>query len=161
MEEDNYASELESLFHKEEKEDDEVTCYQRFKRLAASFVSIPMVVISSTCIQLLERKMPDFELTSIRMICALILSGLGLCLLKTSPWISRCEIGSTILFGLLNFSLFTFAYMAVTFLPVVSVDAIWISSGISSGIILLAIFWNEKVSVQRMGLAAVCIFEYS
>ena len=49
-----------------EEDKDEVSSFRKCKGLVAAFTDVLMMVISVICVQLLERKVPDFELNAIR-----------------------------------------------------------------------------------------------
>ena len=68
---------LESL-DEETKENTEPSCLQKCKGLMLSFVWVMGVVISASCVTLLKRQVPDFELNFLRCATVFVLLSVGM-----------------------------------------------------------------------------------
>ena len=127
------------------------------KGFCAAFLSVTMVVTSTTSVQLLQRKIPDFELNTIRSVIALLLYSMVLILRRENILIPRSEIFATFCISFLYFVNSIGFYIAVTFVPVSSAEAIRITSGILSGLVLFAFLCEETITMAGLLCATCCI----
>ena len=130
---------------------------QKVKALAAVLAGLFFATVaSSVCVQLLNRAIPDFQLNTMRFAVAFTLQTIVLLIFKRLPKIPRHEIPYLALFGIFilvdNISI----YAAVTFLPLSTCQCIIITSSIVSGLILFAVFYNDRVTVRSICLALLC-----
>ena len=139
------------------KEKKETTFYDRLKGFSAAFLAMTMGVTSTTSVQLLQRKIPDFELNTIRTAIALLSYSVVLLYRKESLLVPRSEILVTFCFCFLNFANSIGFYIAVTFIPVSSAEAIRITSGIASGLVIFALFGEETITITGFLCATCCI----
>ena len=127
------------------------------KGFSAAFFAVLMIVTSTTSVQLLQRRIPDFELNTIRTAIALLSYSVVMLYRKESLLVPRSEILVTFCFCFLSFVNSIGFYIAVTFVPVSYVEAIRITSGIASGLFLFAVFWKETITTRGVCCAACCV----
>ena len=130
---------------------------QKGKGVLAAFLRLVALVVSSASVQLLERRIPDFELNTVRCAVPFLLSAIGMVTRRQLPVISREEIGSTTLYSLLSSTTSITMYVAVTLLPVSTMQSLRETCNIISGIILFYIFLNEKPTCSVFISASMCI----
>ena len=128
-----------------------------FKGLLCAFSVSCMLVMSSTFVQLLERRIPDFQLNAVRFASAFVFSSLSVIYTRELPILPRSEILITFCFGFLFF-IGPIVYVAATFIPLSSVQAILLTSGIVFIAILYEFFGVEPLTLKTMTCAAICVF---
>ena len=143
---------------KKPNDDSEIANYgEAFKGLLAIFVDVLSMVVAACSVQLLERKVPDFELNLLRYSAALASYGLFVLFVKKElPVIPRSEIISSLCFCFLTFMTSVCLYVAVTLIPVSSAESLRITSAIVSGTFMFAIFWDEKISCKNVIPVVLC-----
>ena len=138
-----------------EETKDELSPLWKFKGILAASTDVLMMVISVTCVQLLERKVPDFELNTIRQITGVVFFFFVSIVTGEGYLINKCEIFGTLCLGFLSFLTSICIFIAVTYIPLSNEKAFEMTSTIISGIILFAIFWKENSYFQKH---TFCIF---
>ncbi len=127
-----------------------------WKGLLAAVLECLASVFSMTSVQLLERSIPDLELNIFRFGVTFLGLSVGLAVRKQMPRIPKSEILGTVLFCVSQNLTATFLYVSVTFIPVSSADALFITSSLVSGIILFRIFWKEEITLRNVSLIVLC-----
>ena len=119
-----------------ERNNDDVIYSTKVKGILAILVQVILIVLSATCCQLLRRRIPDFELNTMRSFADLIFMIFGLMYQKQLPWIQKSHIFVTFCYGCTNIIISTSIYVAVTFVSVASVQSLIMTSNITSGIFI-------------------------
>ena len=140
-----------------EKDNNSKSYLESVKGIIAVFSVVILNTISASCVQLLGRRIPDFELNTFRSVVPLIFLSIGLIVMRRWPRIDRSEIGLTILCSLLGSSSKMGELVAVTFLPAAAVSCLFSTSAITSGLCLFALLLKETITVKKVLLAVVCI----
>ena len=156
MEKKESLTEVDSLFRasSDQKEESKIN---KCKGILVSFAWVPLTVVSTTSVQLLERQIPDFELNALRFGTAGLLFAIGLIFVKRQfPFIPKIEISSVSGFGALTFCSVVSLYTAVTFISLTSVQSVCLSTFIITGIILYATFLNEQITLKMVFAAVLC-----
>ena len=130
---------------------------QKLIGLFALVLTVLTITASATSVQLLERTVPDFELNTFRTGTALLLCSLVVLYKREWPWIPRSEVAVVSLSSVLSFISSVCYYIAVSVLPLTSVESLQVTSCISSGIPMFAFFLKERITVKRLLFAALCI----
>ena len=140
--------------------DDEMKSYSTYiwKIIAimAGFLCICLHVLSAVCVQLLERKIPDFELNAIRCGTGFILFSLGFLCMRRKPVVPRKVWFVTACYGAVGFVNTITTYTSVTFIPLTSFQALKITVNITSGIVIFAIFLKEKIDFKLLIFSLLC-----
>ena len=137
------------------QEKQEVNKSQKLIGLFALVLTVLTITASATSVQLLERT--DFELNTFRTGTALLLGSLVVLYKREWPWIPRSEVAVVSLSSVLSFISSVCYYIAVSVLPLTSVESLQVASCISSGIQMFAFFLKERITVKRLLFAALCI----
>ena len=130
---------------------------QKAKGIFTSCVWVICMVISIVSVQLLERRIPDFELNAARCALPFLLSTIFMVARRTLPLIARTEIFSTSLYSLLSFICSVSLYIAATLLPVSSVQSVSQASNILSGVILFYLFLDDKPTLPVLISVLMCV----
>ena len=142
-------------------EEDDESKSRYLEKLKGIFFCIcvgSIVVTPATCVQLLERNIPDFELNTCRFATSGILFTLGItCTTRQWPIIPKSEIISTFSLDFIVFLGTVTHYLAVTFIPLATAQSIFLISGIISGLILFAIFLEDKITILKLTLTVSCM----
>ena len=141
----------------DEERKDEISSLQKCKGIVAASTDVLMMVISVTCVQLLERKVPDFELNTIRQATGVLFFFIVSIVTGKGYVIHKCEIFGTMCLGFLSFGTSICIFIAVTYIPLSNERALEMTSTIISGIILFSIFWKEVVTFKNIFFAFLCI----
>ena len=144
-------------FQESERKNDDVSYSTKVKGILAILVQVILIVLSATCCQLLRRRLPDFELNTMRSFAGLIFMIFGLMYQKKLPWIQKSHIFVTFCYGCTNVIISTSIYVAVTFVSVASVQSLIMTSNITSGIFIFWISGVEKITWYKGSFAALCI----
>ena len=156
MGEDCDPSELESLFGTSKDEKPATTYFQKAKGLIAAFAYVPLLVISST-VQLLQRQIPDFELNAIRFGTAGILFSIGVIIVtRKCHVVPKLEIKSVLGMGTVTFCSTIAIFTALTFVPLSTAQSIYLSSCLICGVVLFAIFLDEKITFKSVLFVTLC-----
>ena len=116
----------------------------KIKGLLAKLLEVLLYVVSATCVQLLKRKIPDFELNTFRFGITFLMFLLKMVISRELPVVPKSEITGTFSFGLITCFDTACMYIAVSILPVSSAESIMMTCMILFGFILLSIFWDER-----------------
>ena len=127
------------------------------KGLVAAFSVVILHAASATCVQLLQRRIPDLELNAFRCGIPLMFFSIGLIVTRRWPVVEKSEIGVTLLYSLVGSSCKMGEFVAVTFLPAATVSCLFSTSSIIFGLLLFALLLKESVTVQKLLFAAMCI----
>ena len=129
---------------------------QKAKGIFTSCIWVVCMVISIVSVQLLERRTPDFELNAARCALPFLLSTITMIARRKLPLIAREEILSTTLYSILSFTCSVTLYIAVTLLPVTSVQSVSQTSNIVSGVILFYLFLDDKPTLPVLISVLMC-----
>ena len=140
-----------------ERNNDDVSYSTKVKVILTILVQVILIVLSATCCQLLRRRIPDFELNTMRSFAGLLFMIFGLMYQKQLPWIPKSHIFVTFCYGCTNVIISTSIYVAVTFVSVASVQSLIMTSNITSGIFIFWISGVEKITWYKGSFAALCI----
>ena len=127
------------------------------KGIIAVLSVVILYTASATCVQLLERRIPDFELNMFRSGIPLIFYVIGLMMMQRWPMIDRSEIVGTVLYSLAGSNCKMGEFVAVTFLPAATVSCLFSTSSITFGLPLFALLLKETVTVRKIMLAVMCV----
>ena len=130
---------------------------RKLKGIAAMVAWDVSVVISDTSCQLLQRKIPDFELNMLRFLVSVLYIVPILMYQRQMPRLSKSQIGPFVGLAVFNFITTQSAYTAVSMAPVASVRSICTTSVIISGMILLYLFAGEQITARRIFTGFCCI----
>ena len=130
---------------------------QKAKGIFTSSLWVSCMVISIVSVQLLERRTPDFELNAARCALPFLLSTIAMVARRKFPVIARKEIFSSTLYSFLSFICSVTLYIAVTLLPVSSVQSISQTSNIVSGVILFYLFLHDKPTLPVLISVFMCV----
>ena len=115
------------------------------------------MVVSAASVQLLQRQIPDFELNMFRCAAPFLCCCVGTIFTRRWPFLPKSEFLCTLLYSSLRIIGALTQYVAVTFVPISLVQCIIITSGVTSGIILFAVFGTEKVTLKNTLCSLLCI----
>ena len=130
---------------------------RRVSGILAVFAAVLMIVTSATCVQLIQRRIPDFELNTIRFLISFVSLSIGFIFSDHWVVIPRSEIPSTLCYTFLCFTSSICIFVAFTFVPVSSVDAIYLTSSIASGLILFRIGLGDKIRWKNLVSGFLCV----
>ena len=128
-----------------------------FKGIIAVFLAVVLFTTSATCVQLLERRIPDMELNTFRLGVPLLFYAAGLVILRRWPVIDRSQIWATLAFAFVTSSSALAEFVAVTFLPAATVFCLNTTSTIMTGLLVFAICWDELVTLKKTLFALLCV----
>ena len=131
--------------------------WDKLKGICCVMTWITALTISNSCCQLLRRKIPDFELNTLRLLTGQLFVIIGLIYEKRLPRIPKYQIPAVVGFGVVRGITSIATYTAVTFISIASMQCIVITSTIVSGLFLFRLFWYEQVSAKRVFFAVSCI----
>ena len=137
--------------------DEQTSVLQTLKGLIAKLLVALLTTTSATCVQLLQRTVPDFELDTCRFSTTAIVLFIWLLISRKSLKVPTSEIFNVVCYGFITFVDTTSIYVAVTMLPLSSVQSIEVTTVLVSGIPLYAIFWKEEITVKRVIFAVLCV----
>ena len=156
MGEDCDSSELESLFATP-KDENTTSYFQKAKGILAAFAYVPLLVISSTGVQLLQRQIPDLELNAIRFGTAGILFSIAIIIATGKlPVVPISEIKSVMGMGTVTFCSTIAIFTGVTYVPLSTAQSIYLSSCLVCGVILFAIVLDEKIAFKSVLFVTFC-----
>ena len=122
----------------------------------AALLWVVLMVVSTASVQLLERRIPDFELNAARCALPILLLTIEALARRQFPVIPREEIGSATLYSILNILSSLTIFVSVTLLPVSSVQSLAQTSSIVSGVILFYLFLDDKPTLPVLISALMC-----
>ncbi len=153
------ASEKTRLLGKQDQADSlqDVGRLQKVIGLLCAILWVFCMIVSSVSVQLLEKRIPDFELNAFRCFSPLIPFIPYLLVKRKLPKIPKREISGTIFFFICTTTSTLTVYVAASLLPLATLQCITQSVYIASGVILYFLFLGEKPSVVVLVAAAVCL----
>ena len=156
VDEDIGHKEMESILEK--KEDSERKgCIHRFKGVIAGFGAVLFYVSSGTCVQLLNRRIPDFELNTIRSAVSLLAYSSYLLITRKWPVVPRNMIVGTLAYILASFLNSLGYYTAVSLLPAACEVSLQNTITVLAGLVLFSVFGKERINMWKLVCAALCI----
>ena len=136
---------------------DRTKIWNKIKGIIAMVITELSVTASATSVQLLERRVPDFELNAFRAGTALFFDILFLLCMKKWPSVPRSEVLVVFACAVLSSVTPLLYYISVTFASLTSVMAIEVTSSLVAGIPLFAVMLKEEITVKRLLFAGFCI----
>ena len=154
--------ELQSLLSTQEtldqKEKENISFVETLKGLGAAFVWLSLVIGGTICVQLLEQRVPEFELNAWRFGIPLIIYSVLIVIMRRWPLISKSEIPAVLLYAAAHFNISLFYTLSFTLLPAALVQSIDTTMNIISGLFLFSLFWKETITLQNTLCSVLCIF---
>ena len=144
----------------EEEEEGDVESRKYFRLcsgIIAAFGSAILFTSSATSVQLLERRIPDFELNIFRFGVPLLFSLIYLIFSKQYPIIERGKIRTTIFYGFIVFIASFCYFVAVSLLPAALVASLQNASSIIVSLAFFSLWWDERITVSKTLFAVICI----
>ena len=125
----------------------------------SSLPSAPVLFFSSSgvSVQILERRIEDFELNIFRNIVPLILYSVGFVIARKFPLIERDKIPVTALYLLFVFCDGVGFYISISLLPAALAACLRNVSCVISGLFLFSFFWKESIRVGNSCLVIICV----
>ena len=133
------------------------TYMQKMKGIAAAFGCVLFYTTSAACVQLLERRIPDFELNTFRASVTLTFYFSYFLFTWKLPVVERSEIGTTVLYMVTMFITTFGTYVSVSLLPASSACSLQYVASIVSALILFSVFWEEKITMKKLLFAFICV----
>ena len=127
------------------------------KGLTSALLWVLFMVVSTASVQLLEERIPHFELNTFRCATPLLISFIKMIVTRNWPVIEQKEIVSVSLYCLLSLTFSITMFVAATLLPLASVQSVMQTSNIASGIILFYICLDDKPTCSVLMSAFLCI----
>ena len=140
-----------------ESESNEKSYLKKATGVIAVFSAMLLFSSSATCVQLLERRIPDLELNTFRSGIPLLFYATGLLIMRRWPVIDRSKIAATLGYSLGISCSGLSQFVAVSFLPAAAAFCVCCTSGIISGIFIFALCWNETVTLKKVLFAGLCV----
>ena len=160
-EDEERTSETQSLVNKDEEKGDKeyrpVNYLDKLKGFLAAAICVSMVTVSATCVQLLERRIPDFEVNTFRFFVSWILMVLILLVQRRMPRTEKFNISIFFLHAFCSECIALPHFIAITVSSVTSVQCLVITSGITSGIFIFLLALKEDITMKKLACAMLCI----
>ena len=131
--------------------------FQTLLGLAAAFGCVFLYTTAATCVQLLERRIPDFELNAIRSFVTLLCCSLYLTLRLKLPRIERSHFGPIFLYMGLVFVNRICTYLSVSLVPIAAACSLQYATTVTTSLILFPMTGLEKLSMKKVLMAALCV----
>ena len=139
----------------------EGTKYNDLRRKISGLLALVSIgildTVSFSSVQLLEKRIPDFELNTFRSASPLLFYLLGMTITRKWPLVPKSDLLTAFFYVLLSFIWPITVYIGVTFLPLTTVQCVMQTTNIATGVILFYIFLKETVSIQVFVSALVSI----
>ena len=140
----------------ENEEEEKRTKTQTLVGMLNALCYVILMVLSTICVTRLDRSIGDFQLAFLRNGFGLLAFSCVMMYQRKLPTVPRYHIGTVILCCFMyNNSIGT--YIAVTLVPVSSVQCIAIASGMCSGVILFSTFLSEKITFKNVVIVSLCV----
>ena len=120
-------------------------------------VSVSMAALSAICVQGLNGKIPDFELNTLRCTFAFLSFSIFSCVHRVSPLLRGKEAAWLAIYGFLGTTSTLTYYISVTWISMASEEAVYHTSQILGGMILLWMIIGEKPSAQNIASVVLCL----
>ena len=128
------------------------------KGIIAAFTTVILHAIGATCVQLLQRRIPDLELNMFRSVAPFLMYSLYFLIKCNWPIIESDKIGITSLYIVTSFTSILCYFVAVSLLPATLVSCVATVSCLVSGLMLFSCVREERITLKRISFAAICIF---
>ena len=156
LDEDIGHKEMESILEK--NEDSERKGYiHRLKGVVAGFGAVMFYVSLGTCVQVLNKRIPDFELNTIRSAVSLLAYSSYLVMTRKWPVVPQDMLAVTLVYILASFLNSLGYYTAVSLLPAACEVSLQNTITVLAGLVLFSVFWKERINMQKLVCAALCI----
>ena len=149
--------EKELLFEKEKKANEKPDTVHKLMGLSLGFLAVFIFVASAVSVQLLEKRIPDLELNTIRCAVSCVTYLLVFFIKGSWPIIPRALISVTCLYTNVAFVCSITMFVSMTLLPAASVQSVQVTCQIAAGVILFALFLKEKVTISLLACALFCV----
>ena len=126
------------------------------KGIAAMLGYVVMASTSRICVQMLEKAVPDFELNAIRCGSYFLLAALYFAVTKTWPTVNRENWTSVGLLCILSTSVGLTMYIAVTLIPLASVDSVQTTCQVTTSLVMFTLINKEKITWEKLLGVPVC-----
>ena len=140
-----------------ENESNEKSYLKTATGVIAIFSTVVLFSASATCVQLLERRIPDLELNAFRSGIPLLFYTIGILIMRRWPVIKRKEIAAILVYSLGVCCSRLAQFVAVSFLPAAAAFCVCCTSGIISGIFIFALCGDETVTLKKLMFACLCV----
>ena len=128
------------------------------KGILSAFIYVFLSVISAISVQLIGKRIPEFELNAFRCGMPLVLYCLVAAIfIRKWPTVVRTEIVSTGVISFLHFLQSITHYVAFAILPVASVHCVSLTTQIVTGVVFFSLFWSEKLDLVKILAALICV----
>ena len=112
---------------------------------------------SATCVQLLERRIPDLELNAFINAIPLVLYASVFILMRRWPVIERSQIGITFLYTDVTFVSQSLFFIAVSPPPVATVMTMFSTTFILFGLFAFSLSSDERIILRNVLFAGLCV----
>ena len=140
-----------------ENESNEKSYLKTATGVIAIFSTLTLFSISATCVQFLERRIPDLELNAFRSGIPFMLYTTDILIMRRCPVIKRKEIAAILVYSLGVCCSGLAQFVAVSFLPAAAAFCVCCTSGIISGIFIFALCGDETVTLKKLMFAGLCV----
>ena len=120
-------------------------------------VSVFMAALSGICVQGLDGEIPDFELNTLRCTFAFLCFSVFSCFYKLNPVLRGKEVAWVTIYAILGTTSTLTYYISVTWISMASEEAVYHTSQMLGGMILLWTIIGEKPSVQNIASVVLCL----
>ena len=142
----------------EGKDDSQRTGFiHKLKGVIAAFGAVLFYVCSGTSVQLLNRRIPDFELNTIRSAVSLIVYSSYILITRKWPVVPRDMIAATVGYVIASFLTAFCYYAALSLLPAALEVSLQNSTSVIAGLFLFSVFWEEKTNLWKWICAVLCV----
>ena len=120
--------------------------------LLLAFLSVLMTALSKICVQALQSKVPHFFLNTLR--CSTATSGMALVFLygRCLPRVEYSNLKPTILYSISGTAYALAIYVSVVYIPLVSSEACFTTTGLLSSLIVFGLVKKEGVRIDQVSL---------
>ena len=142
----------------DDDKDEQTTDYWSITKgvLAAAAYAL-LATASGVSVQLLERRIPDFQLNVFRNIVPLVMNSVWILFRGDLPRIETGKIAVTFIFTFLVFvSAFAF-YVSISLLPAALATCLRNTSCLVSGLVLFSLLWKERLNLLNSFLCVLCV----
>ena len=148
---------LENDFDKNKNGKSDSGICNKLKGIICALADAVCNAVSSTCVQLLERRIPDLELNTFRNAIPLVLYAIVFLLMRRWPVIERGKIGITLLYTVVTFVCATLFFIAVSLLPAATATTTFSTTFIVFGLFIFSLCWNEQITLSNVLYATLCV----
>ena len=128
------------------------------KGILSAFTYVFFCCISALSVQLIGKRVPDFELNAFRCAITFVFYCLvAVIFIRKWPIVVRTEIISTGVISFLHLLQAIAHYVAFAILPVASVHCVSLTTQIVTGVVFFSLFWTETLDLVKILAALICI----